>query len=259
MTTLLIDADVVAYQASAALEKALEWEPGHWTWDVNFHEVCAACDRAVEKLMDELGGDKAVLCLTDPKHNFRLDVLPTYKTHRKTVRKPLVLLAVKQWMIDEREGVMRPGLEGDDVMGILATRKTKDEQIIVSIDKDMKTIPCNYVRTIATKDAEGIQLVGAFEVQEITEQYADWRHLMQTLMGDVTDGYKGCPSIGEKRANDILDLTSTIAENWQAVVEAYASKGLGEEEALVQARVARILRASDYDFKKKEVKLWTPR
>lgn len=258
MRTLLIDADVVAYQASAALEQSIEWAPGHWTWDVNFHEVCAACDRAVENLMDKLDGDKAVLCLTDPKHNFRLDVLPSYKTHRTTVKKPLVLLAVKQWMIDEREGVMRPGLEGDDVMGILATRKSKEEKIVVSIDKDLKTIPGLYVRTAPTKDADGIELTGSYEIQEVSEQYADWWHLMQTLMGDTTDGYKGCPQVGEKRADTILELTSTIADNWQAVVEAYASKGLGEEEALVQARVARILRASDYDFKKKEVKLWTP-
>jgi DNA polymerase-1 len=42
------------------------------------------------------------------------------------------------------------------------------------------------------------------------------------------------------------------------VVAAFESKGLTEEDALVQARVARICRASDYDFKTKEVKLWNP-
>ena len=34
--------------------------------------------------------------------------------------------------------------------------------------------------------------------------------------------------------------------------------GLTEEDALVNARLARILTADDYDFEKKEPKLWTP-
>lgn len=244
--TLLIDGDVVAYQCAAALEEAVEWEPGYWTWSVNYEEVCLAVDQQIERYMDELKGSDYKLALTDPKHNFRLDVLPTYKTHRKTVKKPLVLLYVKQWMEEERNGVLRPGLEGDDVMGIMATYPSKGEKLIVSIDKDMKTIPCTYVRDLDSGPVE------------ITEQYADWWHLMQTLMGDTTDGYTGCPGIGPKKAEGILDLNATIADNWSAVVATYASKGLGEEEALTQARVARILRHTDYDFKKKEPILWTP-
>ena len=47
-------------------------------------------------------------------------------------------------------------------------------------------------------------------------------------------------------------------EAWQVVVETYASKGLTEEEALQQARVARILRHTDYDVEKEEVVLWKP-
>lgn len=243
--TLLIDGDVVAYQAAAALEEAVEWDEGYWTWSVSFEEVCMAVRNRVDEYMDKLDGTDYVMALTDPKHNFRLDVLPTYKTHRRTVKKPLVLLHTKDWIIENMNGMLRPALEGDDIMGILATRG-KGEKIIVSIDKDMKTIPCTYVRD---RDTDPI---------EITEQYADWWHLMQTLMGDTTDGYKGCPNVGMKRAEEILDLNATIAINWNAVVETYESRGLGEEEALRQARVARILRASDYDFRKKEPILWTP-
>jgi DNA polymerase-1 len=41
-------------------------------------------------------------------------------------------------------------------------------------------------------------------------------------------------------------------------VEAYAKKNLTADDALVQARVARILRHTDYNFKTKEPILWTP-
>ncbi|MCG7628381.1 hypothetical protein MHM88_11235 [Epibacterium sp. MM17-32] len=280
--TLLIDADVLAYQAASALETAIEWEPGFWTWHVEFDAVWQRVDTMVEDIKEKLDADKVVLCLTDPKANFRLDVLPTYKTHRKTTKKPLILFHLKEWLIENRDAVMRPGLEGDDVMGILATRGS-GEKIIVSIDKDMKTIPCNYVRTKAVVDADGAELVGAFDILKISEEEADEFHMLQTLMGDVTDGYGGCPGIGatiaEKIVKDRLKKvpyqhelkrgprkgeTETRYKEvecddlWEAVVSHYAAAGLGEEEALRQARVARILRSSDYDFKNKEVILWTP-
>lgn len=244
--TLLIDGDVVAFQCAAALETAVEWEEGYWTWHVSFDEVCKAVDDTIDRYMEKLEADDYKLALTDPHHNFRKDVLPTYKGNRKGTKRPLVLLHVKYWMEDNRDGVLRPGLEGDDVMGILATYPSKGEKLIVSIDKDMKTIPCTYVRDL---DSDPI---------EITEEQADYMHLFQTLTGDTTDGYSGCPGIGPKKAEDIIELGATIPDNWSRVVETYASKGLGEEEALRQARVARILRASDYDFKRKEPILWTP-
>jgi hypothetical protein len=43
---------------------------------------------------------------------------------------------------------------------------------------------------------------------------------------------------------------------WEAVVAAFEKAKLTEADALVQAQVARICRASDYDFKTKKVKLW---
>jgi DNA polymerase-1 len=42
------------------------------------------------------------------------------------------------------------------------------------------------------------------------------------------------------------------------VVDAYLKAGLTEEDALMNARMARILRAEDWDFENNEVKLWTP-
>jgi len=129
----------------------------------------------------------------------------------------------------------------------------KGEKVIVSIDKDMKTIPGLFIRW-GTEDAELI---------EVTEQQADYWHLYQTLTGDVTDGYKGLPGCGPKGAEKVLDSFTTETASWlpvawQHVVAAYEKKGLNEDDAIIQARMARILRASDYDFKNKRPILWTP-
>ena len=91
---------------------------------------------------------------------------------------------------------------------------------------------------------------------EVTPEEADRWFYMQTLTGDATDGYSGCPGGGPKKAEAILEAAG---ENpWPAIVAAYEKAGLSEEAALQQARVARILRASDYNFKKKEPILWKP-
>lgn len=281
---LLVDADIVAFQCAARLEHASEWMPGHWTWHVNFDHVCDAADSMIASMKEELDADDVRLCLTDPEHNFRKDVLPSYKSHRATDRRPLVLMHVKYWMQEERKGIIVPGLEGDDVMGILATRPSSSEKIIVSLDKDMRTIPGKYVRTRAVVDEDGAEIVGAWDITDITEDEADRFHLKQTLSGDVTDGYSGCPGVGWGTASKIIDsglkkvsydheLKSGPRKGqveqrfkdvptddlWEAVVSTYAAAGLGEEEALTQARCARILRATDYDMKNKEVIPWAPK
>lgn len=281
--TLLIDADVFAYQAASALEEAVEWEEGHWTWSVSFDAVCNRTLDMIESAKEKLDADRAILCLTDPKHNFRLDVLPTYKTHRRTVRKPLVLFYLKQWLVENHDAKMLPGLEGDDLLGILATMPHKDERIIVSLDKDLKTIPGKYVRTRAVVDDDGAELVGAWDITEVSPAEANAYWLKQTLSGDPTDGYDGCPGIGATIADKIIDRglkvvpyqhelkrgprkgqTETRYEEvecddlWEVVVSRYVAAGLGLEEAITQARCARILRASDYDMKNKEVILWKP-
>jgi len=239
---LLIDADVIAYNACAAVQQEIEFEPGYYTWSSSFDEVKEAFDTAIYKITDTLKGDEIKLCLTDSEGNFRKTILPTYKGKRG--KKPLVLKAFKQHLVDECGAVFRPGLEGDDCMGILATMPHKgEERVIVSVDKDMGSVPglwCKWPEPF---------------IRAITPEMAAYAHLLQTLTGDQTDGYAGCPGIGPVKAEKILAEDPT----WAAVVKCYEAKGLTEDDALVQARVARILQASDYDFKKKEVILWTPK
>ena len=41
----------------------------------------------------------------------------------------------------------------------------------------------------------------------INEKEANYFHMLQTLTGDPTDGYKGCPNIGKVTAEKILKIT----------------------------------------------------
>ena len=253
----LIDADILAYQAAATSEKAIKWDDDIWTLHSFESEAQQHFDNMVKTITEKAGCDTYVLCWTDSA-NWRKHILPSYKSNRSATRKPIVLSAIRKWAQENYESRIIPNLEGDDILGLMATDPDmKDKVIVCTIDKDLKTIPANHYHF--TKD----------EHFTVNEHEADLYHMMQTLTGDPTDGYKGCPSIGGVTAKKILDKVMEEATPWanqkqlnaimwEAVVATYAKAGLGEEEALVQAQVARILRYPEYAFKQGRVKQWQP-
>jgi len=244
------------FEATAANEYEQQWD--HWLWTLHalFEPAVAHFKDAVETLTAKLKADRVILALSD-EERWRPKVMPMYKSNRVKTRKPITYKPLRDWCHDVYETFQRPTLEGDDVLGILAThpKLVKGEKIVVSIDKDMKTIPgvhLNYAEARGSDDYEQF-------IRVIQRDEADYYHLFQTLTGDKTDGYPGCPGIGPVNAEKLLTSGGfEPVRAWQVVVAAYAKKGLGEEVALQNARVARICRHTDYDFTKKEVKLWQP-
>ena len=244
--TLLIDGDVIAYTAASAVEREYDWGDDLWTLHSDVGEARNKATAQIEALGEKLKADHVVIAFSD-KENFRKTIYPDYKGNRKDKRKPIALKELKEWIGEQYETWVRPGLEGDDVLGILSThpKMFPGEKIIVSIDKDFKTVPGYFFNP--DKDTQP---------QFIDFMDANYWHMMQTLTGDATDGYPGCPGIGPKTAEKLLDCPHDSM--WDVVAEAYKKKGLTLEDAITQARCARILRCTDYDFKKKEPILWHP-
>jgi DNA polymerase-1 len=226
------------FQAAQACEVETDWGEDKWTLHSDAGDIRRVFREKIDQFMDELKGDRPILCFSDPsRRSFRHDLTETYKQGRKGTRKPLAYAATRDQLSTEYKTIIKPRLEADDVMGIVSTR-APGKFIIVSGDKDMKSVP-------------GL-LYYQEELRDITEKEADFFHLVQTLMGDATDGYPGCPGIGAVKAAPIAQ------EGWNAVLAAYKKAKLTEADALLQARLARILRASEWDFERSEVKLWTP-
>lgn len=243
--TLIIDGDVIAYKAAASVERSHNWGDGIWTLHSREEEGIASLEAQIATLVDHLDGGDTVFALSDGR-SFRYDILPTYKGNRKDVRKPLILGFLKEHLLENYRTYLRPRLEGDDILGILMTSKTiiPGDKVQISVDKDQRCIPGKLYDQ------------GRRQFLDITEEEADRYHLYQTLIGDATDGYPGCPGIGPKTAERLLESQGAT---WATVVKAYEKAGLTEADALVQARVARILNNRLFDFERKEPILWTPK
>jgi DNA polymerase-1 len=238
---ILLDGDILCYTASASVETAIDWGDDWWTLHADFREAKQKIDADIVDFVEQLGGTDFKICLSCQDGNFRKKICPSYKDNRKGNRKPVCYKALRQYMIDTWQPEIWKNIEADDVMGILST-SSKVPAVIVSVDKDMKTIPGRYFNPSHPD----------MGVIEIDEAQANRQHLIQTLTGDRTDGYPGCPGIGPARAEKIVD------GGWNAVVESFVKAGLNENVALEQARMSYILRKGDYCRKSAKVKLWTP-
>jgi DNA polymerase-1 len=249
--TLLIDSDIVAFKFASAAEVATDWGNDQWTLHADAQEARGRMFAFVSELMDTLNAQDIMVCLSDPsRHYWRHDIFPSYKAGRSSGRRPMILQHLREALAEKYTSYVRPGLEADDIMGILSTHPKiiKGEKVIVSLDKDMRTIPGLLYNWSHPKD--GVLQVSVFE--------ADYKHMLQTVTGDATDGYPGIPGAGPKKAEKVLEGCQNISEMWEAVSIAYEKAHLSPDVALQMARVARICRACDYDFKNKEVKLWNP-
>jgi DNA polymerase-1 len=236
---LLIDADFIVYKSCAAAETEVDFGDDVILVTSNFSDAYGAAARELTKLRDQFGSLASLVLFFSDGRNFRKKILPEYKGHRNR-KKPCGYKRVINKLKTEYEVIIMPELEADDAMGIYATQHPGN--IIISPDKDMRQIPgkiYNLDETFTVTPEEG----------------ARW-HLIQTCAGDQTDGYGGIPGIGVKRAEALF---SKEGYSWKTVVKAFKDKDLTEQDALTNARLAKILTIDDYDPVKRKPKLFNPR
>jgi DNA polymerase-1 len=237
--SLLIDADYIVYKCCAACETEIDYGDDVIVVTSKFSEALAAVERDLYNIANDLGHfDDSILFFSD-SNNFRKSLAPDYKGHRNR-KKPCGYKRVIKALQETFPVVIIPTLEADDALGIYATRE--QGHIICSPDKDMRQIPGELYNF-----TDGVEY--------ITKEEGDRWHLIQTMAGDQTDGYSGVPGIGIKRADALLEQHGS---NWQTVVDAFAEKDLDEDVALLNARLAKILQAENYDFLNEQIKHWVP-
>ena len=243
--TLLIDADWLVYNSCCAAEEDTRWNEHQHTLHSDVRDCIGIFESRLE-VFKNIAEDKhdVVMCFTSYP-TFRHEIFPEYKMNRIGKRKPLALKRTIEIIKQEYECVTYPNLEGDDVLGLLATNGQYKNPIIVSVDKDMKTIPC--------------KLIQEDEILHITEKKADRHWFEMSLAGDSGDGIAGLKGMGMVTASKTLASTPDTKEAlWSKVQETYTKKGYTIADAILNARLTRILREGDYDYNTGEVKLWNP-
>ena len=196
----LVDADIIAYRVSAAMEK----EPPE-SVEAELTSFCA-------NLMLRVGCSKYIFFLTG-EGNFREEIAKTkkYKGNRKAP-KPKYLQEVRQLLLDNFNALLVEGYEADDAL-VSASERYFPHAVIISIDKDL----------LQQRGWHYNFMYESFTF--ITEEEANKRLWTQVITGDPTDNIPGLPKVGKVKAEKYMNEHTIPA---LACVQAYKDK-LGED------------------------------
>ncbi len=182
----------------------------------------------IAQLAEQYQPTHLVCCWDDDwRPQWRVDLIPTYKTHRvveevvgapdvEEVPDPLELQVPVIRAVLDAFGIAivgAPGYEADDVIGTLATGAgmpvdvvTGDRDLFQLVD-DAAGVRILYVgRGVGRHErVDEAWVVGKYGVR--ADQYADFA----TLRGDASDGLPGVKGVGEKTAASLLQKYGDLA------------------------------------------------
>ncbi|KAA0021300.1 5'-3' exonuclease [Antrihabitans cavernicola] len=237
----------------------------------------------VASLITRHSPSRLAVCLDlDWRPKFRVDAIPTYKTHRlapqgaatNTEEVPDLLTPQVGMIMDllEAAGIATAGAEGleaDDVLGTLATQEKSDDVVVVSGDRDLLQLAGDgdvsvrvlYVgRGLAKAELFGPAEVAAkygVPLDNAGDAYAD----LATLRGDASDGLPGVAGIGEKTASMLMLRFGSLAGLRAAVADPDSDMAQGVRAKIVAASdyldaagpVVRTVRDADVTFSRSDV------
>jgi 5'-3' exonuclease len=175
--TALIDADLIAYRCAATCES-----------DLDDTIVLGRCNDLVERIIDDVSATDFCLYLTGST-NFRTEIDPTYKAHRKDKPKPKWLQQCREFLVKEWNAKVTDGYEADDALAMAQ----REDTFICSLDKDMLQVPGLHYNWVKTEE------------EYITPEEGLKRFWTQMVVGDIADNVFGVRGLGPIKTAKLLD------------------------------------------------------
>lgn len=226
--TALIDFDSIIYncvyrivsfsQIREAIENYGKEDARQWLMQEVYNEGVNRCENELLKMQNYLS-----TIFFSEITSFELYITTCNKSFRKELSKDYKAKRVKNnyvWMIRDHykfnDAFFSDTLEADDLIANRVNELGRDNCIVVSIDKDMRTIGgwlWSYYK-INEVDTYGNLMLNEYgnksriykydSVEWITQDEANLFFWKQVLMGDSGDGVRGLKRVGVKTAEKIL-------------------------------------------------------
>jgi DNA polymerase-1 len=166
---------------------------------------------AIKRLQNQYPQAKMVAIFDAKGKNFRHDIYPEYKAHRKPAEDDLIIQIEPLYEIVRAMGLdflCVEKVEADDVIATLARRanKAKIKTLIASGDKDLMQLVGDYVSQLSMS-GDLYDKVAVIEKMGVApERILD----LLALTGDSADNIPGVPSVGPKTAVKWLEKYQDI-------------------------------------------------
>lgn len=166
---------------------------------------------AIKRLQNQFPEAKLIAIFDAKGKNFRHEIYPEYKAHRKPADDELIMQIEPLYEIIQAMGfhfICVPGVEADDVIATLSLCADQNniKTMIASGDKDLMQLVSNNVSQLDMKggiyDRHGVIEKMGVEPEKILDLLA--------LTGDSADNIPGVPGVGPKTAIKWLQLYQGI-------------------------------------------------
>jgi 5'-3' exonuclease len=204
---------------------------------------------------------RLVVCRDDDwRPQWRVDLIPSYKTHRVEEVRPdgPDIEEVPDQLTPQVDMIMEildafgiatagaPECEADDILGTLASRETRDPVVVVSGDRDLlQLVRDEPVPVRVLYLGSGLAKALKWGPNEVAEKYGvpidragPAYAELALLRGDSSDGLPGVPGIGEKTAATLLAQHGSLEKILAAAHD--------PKSRMSKAYRGKILAATDY-------------
>ena len=211
MKLLLVDAYALIYRAYYAFIK----NPRINSKGMNTSAIFGFVN-TLEDVLKRLEPSHVAVCFDPPGPTFRHETFEEYKAQREktpeVIRESVpfikdIIIAFQMPIIE----VMR--YEADDVIGTLAKLAEKEgyDVFMLTPDKDYGQLVSDHIFQFRPKFGGDYETLG---INEILKKYglASVSQIIDLLglMGDASDNIPGCPGVGEKTAQNLLEEFGSI-------------------------------------------------
>ncbi|PPB55985.1 hypothetical protein [Campylobacter hyointestinalis] len=186
---IIIDADSLIYRAATLNEEMFDFGEGGSITEVDYKSATECLKESLDDILKETNARDYKAYITG-SNNFRYEILPSYKSNRKDIKKPELLNALSEFAMSELDFIKVDGMEADDACCIDMTKEKGC--ILCHIDKDLNQIAGTHYNW------------NKKEFYEVSEQEGLEFFYMQVLTGDPSDGYKGCHGVGKVKAYEAI-------------------------------------------------------
>tara|TARA_R110000851_G_scaffold49992_4_gene119883 strand:- start:1256 stop:2032 length:777 start_codon:yes stop_codon:yes gene_type:complete len=203
---ILVDSDSIYFRMACVTKKQ--------------KDIRVGIDNTMKEIQQNCGSDSFLVAIKG-RGNFRKDIYPHYKSTRKDLEDDVkkALNYGHNYIVEKYKAVEADNMEADDLVSIWAAecREAEQEYTVVGIDKDLLQIPGTHYNFVKK------------EIQEISEDTADLKLMLQCLTGDRSDNIPGIKGIGPKKAEKILHGVP-MERRWNRVRAAWRTNGAGDPE-----------------------------
>ena len=237
---LLLDGNALIYRAYYAMMRAPRVTTTGIDTSATYGFVITLQD-----LLKRMRPSHIAVCLDPSGHNtFRHEAYPEYKANRD--KAPEGVIQAKTYLTPILEAYKIPlyvvdGFEADDVIGTLAHEAGNQdfETYMVTGDKDFGQLVTDRVKILHPGKYE------VLGVDEIKEKYGLQSPLqvidLLGLMGDTADNIPGCPGVGPKTAEKLIQQFGSIENMLEHTDEIKGTLRTKVEENAEQIKFSKFL------------------